>query len=146
MNVRNTLADVGLKSVNMLHRGILKVSGGRWLSKPLGMNTVELHVTGRKSGLRRSVLLTAPLHDDTRTVLIASKGGDDRQPEWYLNLSANPDVELTIKGVTKPYYARTATPEEKAELWPQVIAVYKGYGNYQKRTTRDIPVVICTPR
>jgi deazaflavin-dependent oxidoreductase (nitroreductase family) len=146
MIVRNTLADVGLKSINVFHRAILKVSGGRWLSKPLGMQTVELHVTGRKSGLRRTVFLTAPIHDETRTVLIASKGGDDRQPEWYLNLTANPDVELTIGKQTLPMRARTATPDEKAALWPDVVKAYKGYASYQKRTERDIPVVICTPR
>ena len=67
-------------------------------------------------------------------MLIASKGGDDRHPDWYHNLTADPDVEITDGEVTKPYRARTATPEEKAELWPQVVAAYKGYAGYQKRT------------
>jgi deazaflavin-dependent oxidoreductase (nitroreductase family) len=110
------------------------------------MPAVELHTTGRKSGQRRTVILTAPIHDEDRIVVIASKGGDDRHPDWYTNLVAQPDVEITRDGITKPYRARTATAEEKAEMWPTVVRSYKGYAGYQKRTDRDIPVVICEPR
>ena len=74
------------------------------------------------------------------------EGGDDRHPQWYGNLTANPDVEITIRGETRKLRARTATPAEKAELWPQIVSAYKGYGGYQKKTDRDIPVVICEPR
>ena len=77
---------------------------------------------------------------------MASKGGDDRNPEWYLNLTANPGVDVTLNGTTTPMRARTASAEEKAELWPTIVAAYKGYAGYQKRTDRDIPVVICEPR
>lgn len=143
MSTRDNVADLFMKGMNLLHRGVLKVSGGRLLAEPLGMPTVELHTIGRTSGKRRSVMLTSPIHDADRYVLIASKGGDDRHPEWYKNLVANPAVELTVRGVTRSYTARTATPEEKAEMWPEVTAKYKGYAGYQKRTTRDIPVVIC---
>jgi len=146
MSLRNTVTDVGAKSMNALHRAVWKLSGGRALRTPFGMPAVELHTTGRKSGQRRSTILTTPLHDDGRVVLVASKGGDDRHPEWYLNLTANPDVELTIDGATRPMRARTASSEEKAELWPRIVSAYKGYGGYQRRTSRDIPVVICEPR
>jgi deazaflavin-dependent oxidoreductase (nitroreductase family) len=105
-----------------------------------------LHTIGRKSGLDRATLLTAPINEPGRVVLIASKGGDDRHPEWYLNLEANPEVELTIAGNTQKMKARTASPSEKEDLWPRVTAAYKGYSGYQKRTKRDIPVVICEPR
>ena len=91
-------------------------------------------------------MLTAPVHDDQRVVLVASKGGDDRDPQWYRNLRANPDVEITIDGETKKMQARTASVEEKAALWPDIVATYKGYASYQKRANRDIPVVICEPR
>ncbi|MCU1462803.1 MAG: deazaflavin-dependent nitroreductase family protein [Acidimicrobiales bacterium] len=146
MSVRNAMTDFGLKGMNALHRLILKVSGGRVLAKPLGMPTVELHTIGRKTGIARATLLTAPIAEDDRVVLIASKGGDDRHPEWYLNLEANPDVELTIGRTTTSMRARTASGDEKAELWPRITAAYKGYAGYQRRTTRDIPVVICEPR
>lgn len=140
------MTDVGGKAMNRLHRAILKVSGGRILATPFGMPAVELHTIGRKSGQPRTCMLTAPIHDDERVVLIASKGGDDRHPDWYRNLVANPDVEVVIEGERRRLRARTATPEEKAELWPQVVAAYKGYAGYQKRTDRDIPVVVCEAR
>src|SRR6266508_2484935 len=145
MTFRHTAADIRLKSMNRLHRIVLFVTRGRVGNRLMGMQALELHVTGRKSGKRRSLMLSAPIHDDKRTVLVASKGGDDRDPEWYLNLKANPDVELTIEGTTHRMRARTASAEEKAELWPQIVAANKGYAGYQKRTTRDIPVVICEP-
>ena len=142
----DAVTDLKMKLVNVVHKAVLKVSGGRVGGHVGGMTAVELHTIGRTSGQRRSVMLTAPMHEPERVVLIASKGGDDRHPDWYRNLVAHPDVELTAGGVTRPMRARTATPEEKAELWPGIVATYKGYAGYQERTTRDIPVVICEPR
>src|SRR4051794_22300562 len=117
--------------MNVLHRVVLKVSGGRLLNTAFGMTAVELHTTGRKSGKRRSVMLTTPVHDGDSYVVVASKGGDDRHPDWYHNVVAQPDVEFTVEGVTKPMHAHTASPEERAELWPRVVGAYKGYGGYQ---------------
>ncbi|OBC04209.1 nitroreductase [Mycobacterium sp. 852013-50091_SCH5140682] len=139
----NTLKDSGAKLMNLAHRFVLTVSGKRLLAHPFGMPLVELHTVGRKSGQPRSCFLTTPVHDSKRVVLVASKGGDDRHPDWYRNLQAHPDAELVIDGERRKVHARTANPEEKAELWPQIVASYQGYANYQKRTTRDIPVVIC---
>jgi deazaflavin-dependent oxidoreductase (nitroreductase family) len=112
------------------------------------MPAVELSVIGRKSGLRRTTLLTAPILDDSRVVLVASKGGDDRNPEWYCNLMANPNVEVTVlrTGEIRRLRARVASPEEKGNLWPKIVGAYQGYERYRKRTHRDIPVVICEPR
>lgn len=146
MEFERAAADIGFKLMNHTHRAIRLFSGGHLGRRLMGMQALELHTTGRKSGQRRSVMLTAPIHDDTRTMLIASKGGDDRDPDWYLNLTANPDVEITIEGKTTPMRARTASADEKAALWPAIVATYKGYAGYQKRTDRDIPVVICEPR
>ena len=145
MNARSRVLNVVTKSMNVAHRAVWKLSGHRLLNAPMGMPAVELHTTGRRSGRRRTVILTAPVHDATRVVLVASKGGDDRHPDWYLNLRDDPHVELTMDGTTRPYLARTATAEEKAELWPRVVAAYKGYAGYQRRSSRDIPLVICTP-
>lgn len=146
MPAQQTAMDVVTRSMNVIHDVLQKVSGGRVGRTVFGMKAVQLHTTGRKSGQRRTVWLTSPVNDDRRIVLIASKGGDDRHPDWYHNLTANPEVEITYGDETKPYTARTATSEEKAELWPQVTATYRGYAGYQKRTGRDIPVVICEPR
>jgi deazaflavin-dependent oxidoreductase (nitroreductase family) len=146
LSLQQSLADIGLKAVNRTHRAIVHFSGGRVGGSALGMLVVELHTVGRKSGLPRSTMLTAPVVDGDRVVLVASKGGDDRDPDWYRNLVANPDVELTIAGRRRPMRARRASAQEKAELWPQVVAAYRGYGHYQRRTKRDIPLVICEPR
>ncbi|MGH9114287.1 MAG: nitroreductase/quinone reductase family protein, partial [Acidimicrobiales bacterium] len=96
----------------------------------------------------RTTMLTAPVVDGTRVVLVASKGGDDRDPDWFRNAVAHPDVELTVvaTGETRKVRARVATPEERAELWPRVVASYSGYAGYQRRTQRAIPLVICEPR
>jgi deazaflavin-dependent oxidoreductase (nitroreductase family) len=138
--------DMITKTMNRTHRLIWKLSGHRLLQSPFGMPAVELHTTGRKTGQRRTVILTTPIHDESRVVVIASKGGDDRNPDWYGNLVAQPDVEITRDGVTAPYRARTASPEEKAEMWPIVVQAYKGYAGYQRKTDRDIPIVICERR
>jgi deazaflavin-dependent oxidoreductase (nitroreductase family) len=146
VTLQQRLTDIGLRAVNEVHRAIVHVTGGRVLGSVAGMPVVELHTVGRRSGLPRSTMLTAPLIDGDRVVLVASKGGDDRDPDWYRNLLAHPDIELTTAGRRRPMRARRATPEEKAELWPRVIAAYAGYGGYQSRTERDIPLVICEPR
>jgi deazaflavin-dependent oxidoreductase (nitroreductase family) len=146
MPAQQTAMDVVTRSMNVIHNALLKVSGGRIGRTVFGMRAVQLHTTGRKTGQRRTVWLTSPVSSDDRIVLIASKGGDDRHPDWYHNIVADPEVEITDGDVTRAWTARTATPEEKAELWPQVVRSYKGYAGYQKRTGRDIPVVICEPR
>jgi deazaflavin-dependent oxidoreductase (nitroreductase family) len=143
---RKPLVDAGFKILNATHKALLGLTGGRWPRLLFGMPGVELHTIGRKTGERRSAMLATPVHDETRVVLVASKGGDDRHPQWYRNLSANPDVEITMDGVTRPMRARTAGPAEKAALWPDIVAAYKGYESYQQRAGRDIPVVILEPR
>ena len=146
MSLQQYLADIGLKTMNQVHRTIVHSSGGRVLGSVFGMPAVELHTVGRKSGRPRSTMLTAPVVDGDRVVLVASKGGDDRDPDWYRNLVARPEIELTMAGRRRPMRARRASPDEKAELWPRVVAAYKGYGGYQRRTERDIPLVVCEPR
>ena len=146
MDLQQQLADIGLKTMSRVHRAILRGTGGRVLNSAFGMQVVELHTVGRKSGLPRSTMLTAPVVDGQRIVLVASKGGDDRDPDWYRNLMAHPDAELTVDGQRRPVRARQASAEEKAELWPRVVAAYGGYAGYQRRTQRDIPLVLCDPR
>ena len=140
------VADAGFKLMNWTHKAVLRLTGGRYPRRLLGMAAVELHTVGRKSGERRSTMLTSPLSDENRVVLVASRGGAENDPQWYKNLSSNPDVEITIDGEVRKLRARTASPEEKAALWPDIVKAYKGYASYQQRTARDIPVVICEPR
>lgn len=146
MRIPDPVLDIGARMLETSHRALLKATGGRYPRRILGMQPVELHVTGRSSGERRSTMLTAPICEEDRVVLVASKGGSSDHPQWYKNLVADPDVELTIDDRTRPMRARTATPAEKAELWPTIVSKYPGYAGYQRNTDRDIPVVICEPR
>jgi len=141
----NTLKDSGAKAFNVFHRTLVKVTKGKVGGKAFGLPVVILTTTGRKSGQARQTMLTS-LEDGDRVILIASWGGDDRHPQWYLNLQANPDVTIVIHNQTKQMRARTASADEKATLWPKMAAKYKGYDGYQEKTERDIPVVILEPR
>ena len=145
MRTPDPLISLGAWTLEHGHRVLLKISGGRFPRSLLGMAPLELVTIGRKSGEPRPTILTTPLHDDSRVVLVASKGGYQDDPQWYKNLAANPAVEITMDGRTRPMRARTASTAEKAELWPTIVSVYKGYAGYQRNTERDIPVVICEP-
>jgi deazaflavin-dependent oxidoreductase (nitroreductase family) len=79
-------------------------------------------------------------------LLVASQGGLDTPPLWYGNLLATPEVEINAFGDVRPMLARQATPAEKLALWPVIRAVHPGFDEYQARTDRDIPVMICSPR
>lgn len=128
------------------HRAVLTLTGGRFPKRFLGMQPVELHHTGRTSGQPRSTMLTAPIFEPERVVLIASKGGHPDHPDWYKNLVAHPDVELSANDQRRPMRARTATGDERAELWSQAVSAYGGYEGYQRNTDREIPVVVLEPR
>jgi deazaflavin-dependent oxidoreductase (nitroreductase family) len=136
-------SDWQFKALNTVHQGLLKISGGRIGSRAGGMPVVELTTTGRKSGQPRTVILTSPLQEGDSIVVVGSRGGDDRHPAWVLNVQQNPDVDVKFAGKPKQRMrARVATPEERATLWPRVTASYKGYGNYQTKTDREIPLVL----
>lgn len=137
--------DAAVKAINFVHRSLFELTNGKIGGRVGGMPSLKLETTGRKSGQRRTVMLTSPIQRGDEVVLVASYGGDDQHPAWYLNLQADPNVIITIDGRTFDATARTATAEEKAELWPEITRTYKGYAGYQRRTDREIPVVICTP-
>lgn len=139
--------DFQLKTMNALHRAALKLSGGRVGKSIVGMPSLELTTIGRKSGLPRAVMLTAPVIDGDTVVVVASRGGDPTHPAWFLNVRDNPEVEVGFPGEQpRPMRARVATAAERAELWPRVVAAYRGYAAYQEKTTREIPLVLLTPR
>jgi deazaflavin-dependent oxidoreductase (nitroreductase family) len=128
-----------------MHRSVFTMSNGRLMGRLYGMPVVMLTTTGRKSGKPRTSMLTSPVQEGDRVVLVASYGGDDRHPAWFLNLEANPEVEVMMLGARKKMKARAATPEEKEQLWPRIVEKYRGYGQYQTRTERQIPLVIVEP-
>jgi deazaflavin-dependent oxidoreductase (nitroreductase family) len=91
-------------------------------------------------------MLTSPLRDGDAYVVVASRGGDDRHPAWFLNLRDNPQVEAVIAGGPRtPMLARVATAEERARLWPIIARRYTNYAGYQTRTRREIPLVLLEP-
>jgi deazaflavin-dependent oxidoreductase (nitroreductase family) len=122
--------------------------GGKWrvgAAFPRGVDVCLLTTKGRKSGETR----TAPLlylPDGVRVVVVASQGGMPKHPLWYLNLQANPDVDVQVKGDRRKMRARTATSAERAAYWPRLVAMYSDYDDYQSWTDREIPVVILEPR
>ena len=139
-------SDLTLKTMNGIHRALLKVSGGRVGWEASKMPVLELTTTGRKSGQSRSVMLTSPLQEGSTIVVVASRGGDDAHPAWFLNLRDNPDVEVSLKGAPKQRMrARIANPDERARMWPLVVADHKNYAGYQTKTTREIPLVLLEP-
>ena len=137
--------DMMMRVVTGFHKAVFRASNGRLANRGYGMPVLQLTTTGRKSGKRRTTMLTSPVQDGDRMVLVASNGGDDRQTNWYLNLRDDPNVEITMDGRTRPMRARVASADEKAELWPRVVAAHRGYAQYQTRTNRDIPLVILEP-
>ncbi len=140
-------ADFVLKAMNTAHRALLKVTGGRVGYDAMGMPVLELTTTGRRSGEPRSVMLTAPLHEDGHPVIVASRGGDDTHPAWFLNLRDEPRVEVSVRGGPRtPMTARIVTPQERARMWPQIAEKYSNYAGYQRRTEREIPLVVLEPR
>jgi len=137
--------DMMMRVVTGCHQAVFQLSQGRLANRGYGMPVLQLTTTGRKSGKRRTTMLMSPVQDGDRIVIVASYGGDDRHPTWFLNLRDDPKVEVTMEGKTRPLHARVASPEEKAALWPRVVAAHRGYEPYQKRTDRDPPLVILEP-
>src|SRR5437763_390429 len=138
--------DFGFRVMNAVHRGLLKISGGRLGWQALHMPVLELTTTGRRSGRPHSVMLTSPVQEGTTLVVVASRGGDDKSPAWFLNLQDNPEVEVTLKGAAKQRMrARIATTEEHARLWRLVVADHNAYAVYQTKTRRQIPLVLLEP-
>jgi deazaflavin-dependent oxidoreductase (nitroreductase family) len=106
-----------------------------------GTQTLLLTTTGRKSGVKRTTPLIYQPYADAH-LIVASKGGSPDPPEWYLNLQEDPDVEVQIRDEKYPARARTATPDEKPEMWRTMTATWPAYDDYQRKTDREIPVVV----
>ena len=136
-------ADIALKAMNAVHRTILAVTRNRVGWRAGGMPVLELTTTGRQSGQQRSVMLTSPIQEDGAWVIVASRGGDDRHPAWFLNLQANPRVSVRLEGgPARNMTARIATGDERQRLWSAVVEAFPHYGTYQNKTRREIPLVI----
>jgi deazaflavin-dependent oxidoreductase (nitroreductase family) len=137
--------DLVLKAMNGVHRTLVRATGGIVGWEFGGMPALELTTIGRKSGQKRSVMLTAPLVEGETYVVVASRGGDDVHPAWFHNLRANPEVEVSLQGgPTEAWHATVASPEERARMWPLIANKDANYRGYQERTRREIPLVLLT--
>lgn len=140
------IASPLIRAMSAANTWVYRLSGGRVGGRFLrGAPVLLLTTIGRKSGRPR----TAPLlyvEDGDELVIVASKGGMSQHPVWFLNLEANPDVEVELGSTRRRMRARRASDEEKAKLWPRLVAMYRDYDDYQARTDRNIPVVILAPR
>jgi deazaflavin-dependent oxidoreductase (nitroreductase family) len=106
-----------------------------------GTHTLLLTTTGRRSGEKRTTPLIYGQHG-ADFVVVASQGGAPDHPDWYKNLSRDPEVEVQVKGDRFSARAHTATPEEKPELWEIMTREWPDYDAYQQKTDREIPVVV----
>ncbi len=139
-------SDTAFKLLNGVHRVVLKVSFGRLGWTGYGMPVLELTTIGRKSGQPRTVMLTSPLQEGQTIVVVASRGGDDQHPAWFLNVRDHPEVEVVYRGQpARKMVARVADEAERARLWPRVSADHKNYAGYQTKTDREIPLVLLEP-
>jgi deazaflavin-dependent oxidoreductase (nitroreductase family) len=142
---RRFLVRNATKYLGAVHRLLYRTSGGRIGGRLWDLPVVLLTTTGRRSGKKRTVPLCS-LRDGDDTVVIASYGGLDRPPAWWLNLEADPNAELLAGRARSAVTARTAEREDRARLWAEITSRAPGYREYERRTTREIPVVILRNR
>lgn len=130
-----------------VHKALFALTGGRVGTQPPGrrVGTLFLLSRGRKTGaIRRNGLFY--VEDGDRYVVVASNAGEDADPQWWLNLQANPDADVELARRRVPVRARRATADEAARLWPRLDAGYPEYVAYRRQTMREIPVVILERR
>ena len=132
------------KAFMRINVAVYKRSGGRFMGSFLGKPICIVTMTGRKTGKRYEIPLMYVPYGEQR-ILVASMGGASKNPTWFYNLKANPNITIQAEGETRTYRAHQVLPEKKAELWPTLIEAYPPYDAYQARTERDIPVFICDP-
>jgi deazaflavin-dependent oxidoreductase (nitroreductase family) len=133
-----------MNQVVAVNTHVYRLTGGRVGNKMKGAPVLLLDHVGRKSGQARTTPLLY-LRDDADIVIVASRGGSDATPAWWLNLQAHPATTVQIGRERLRVLAREATPDEKARLWPRLVEMYPDYAVYQTRTERQIPVVILSP-
>jgi deazaflavin-dependent oxidoreductase (nitroreductase family) len=126
------------------HVAAYKLSGGRIGGGYYGAPVALVESVGRKSGKHRTHPLICRADGDN-LVVVASKGGIERHPAWYLNLKANPETNAWWKGKRRAVRARDAAGEERERLWPMMVETYPSYEDYQRRTERQIPLVVLEP-
>ncbi len=139
------MRDLTAKYLSAVHATLYRSTGGRIGRRLVDNDMLLLTTIGRKSGRLHEVPLLYLRHGNA-FVVIASWGGRDYPPDWYLNLMAAPEVEVQVLTRTIAVTARQATPAERELWWPRVLEAYDGYSAYEARTERIIPVIFLEPR
>ena len=132
------------RAVTRTHIALYRLTRGRVGGKWGKARVLLLTTKGRTTGKPRTTPVFY-LREDGVYALVASGGGRAQHPGWYRNLLANPEAEIEVDGEKIAVRSETAAPEQRARLWPQFVAVYKGYDTYRQKTTREIPIVLLRP-
>ncbi len=135
---------VFVKLFSRFHVWLYRRTDGRALGKVMGVPVLLLTTTGRKSGQPRTTPLLF-LRDGSDLVVVASNGGSDRTPAWWLNLQRRSEAQVQVGAEMHRMRAEQARPEEHARLWPLLNRIYPEYESYQQKTSRRIPVVVLKP-
>jgi F420H(2)-dependent quinone reductase len=144
-SARERLFRIGLRSASVVHRALYRLTGGRVVGRVWNLEILLLTTTGRKSGAAR----TTPLcyfPDGEDLVVVASNGGKDWYPDWWLNLMNDPRATVEIGRTRRRVVARAATPDERSRLWGALTARAPGYLEYERRTSREIPLGLLRPQ
>jgi deazaflavin-dependent oxidoreductase (nitroreductase family) len=139
------LPDAGVRLSGRLQKAAYRVSGGRIGGSFAGEPVLLITTTGRRSGQQRTTPVLYGLHGDD-PIVIGSNTGSDHPPAWALNLLADPEAVIQIRGERRLVRARVAEGEERAMLWGRMNAAYSGFDTYEARTDRDIRVFVLEPR
>jgi deazaflavin-dependent oxidoreductase (nitroreductase family) len=132
-----------MKAMTRIHVILHRLSGGKLFNSLSGDDVCFVTMTGAKSGRQITIPLMYVPHGEG-VLLVASQGGAPRNPVWYKNLVAHPEISVSHRGRRMKLEARLASAEEKPGLWPICDANYAPYADYRKRTDRDIPVFVCS--
>ncbi len=138
------MRDRTAKTLSTVHTALYWATRGHIGRRLVSNDMLLLSTTGRISGKTHTVPLLY-LHDGDDLLVIASWGGRQDHPDWYANLVRHPKAVVQIEGRRLAVEVETADPAERVRLWPQVLAAYDGYREYQSRTDREIPIVILSP-
>ena len=143
--INSRYSDPFFKAMSRINTFFYRRSNGQGLGGTFQKIPVALlTTTGRKTGEPR----VSPLYflrDSDKVVIAASRGGSNKNPMWYLNLKANPKVQVQIKSEVLELTARDATEQERSKYWPKLVEMYPSYDDYQSWTDRVIPLVVCEP-
>jgi len=137
-------ARLALKLGSSVHAGVYRATGGKLFGRMGKSPILLLNTVGRKSGKKRATPLLYVV-DGEDLVIIASKGGTPTHPAWYLNLMATPETTVEVGDREVRVKAEEVDAEEKTRLWQKMAEMYPTYDDYQKKTEREIPLLVLHP-